>query len=120
LIKRGTDPYRGTWALPGGVIEYGESPREAAVRELAEETNVTVDPSALVSSTTRKGPGSDDHFDITTSIVTFVVTQANTDGELTAGTAEHADRFWTLEEIREDLRPGEAERIQRAIQTLEQ
>jgi 8-oxo-dGTP diphosphatase len=35
------DRRRGRWELPGGVIEQGESPRAAAVRELAEETGVT-------------------------------------------------------------------------------
>lgn len=32
----------GTWCLPGGWLEFGESPEEAAVREAYEETGVTV------------------------------------------------------------------------------
>ncbi len=40
LIRRGTPPRRGEWSLPGGKIEWGESTRHAALRELAEETGV--------------------------------------------------------------------------------
>lgn len=37
LIKRGTQPYRGTWAPPGGFVESNESLQEAALREVEEE-----------------------------------------------------------------------------------
>ncbi|MFC6157980.1 NUDIX hydrolase [Kribbella jiaozuonensis] len=35
--------FRNAWELPGGMIDPGESPREAAVRELAEETDQRAD-----------------------------------------------------------------------------
>lgn len=40
LIKRGKDPFLGSWALPGGFFELGESPEAAAIRELKEETSI--------------------------------------------------------------------------------
>ncbi|WP_018683676.1 NUDIX domain-containing protein [Actinokineospora enzanensis] len=40
LIQRGKSPYRGRWALPGGKLNPGESPRKAVARELREETGV--------------------------------------------------------------------------------
>ena len=42
LIQRGHDPHRGRWSLPGGRIEPGESPEQAVVREVREETGLDV------------------------------------------------------------------------------
>jgi 8-oxo-dGTP diphosphatase len=40
LVKRGVPPYEGRHAIPGGFIREDESPEEAALRELYEETGV--------------------------------------------------------------------------------
>ena len=42
-LRRGTAPAVGKWAMPGGFMENNETPEEAAVRELLEETGVSVD-----------------------------------------------------------------------------
>jgi 8-oxo-dGTP diphosphatase len=42
LIKRKVAPHVGSWCLPAGFEEYDESPRETAVREVKEETNLDV------------------------------------------------------------------------------
>ena len=43
LVKRAYPPFAGTYAIPGGHLEEGESPHEAAVRELQEETGIVVE-----------------------------------------------------------------------------
>jgi ADP-ribose pyrophosphatase YjhB (NUDIX family) len=42
LVRRGRDPHRGRWSLPGGRVEAGESPEQAVEREVLEETGLVV------------------------------------------------------------------------------
>jgi 8-oxo-dGTP diphosphatase len=42
LIRRGQEPSRGLWSLPGGRVEAGETPEQAVVREVREETGLEV------------------------------------------------------------------------------
>lgn len=55
LIKRRNAPGSGLWSVPGGRVEPGESDAEALVREMAEETGLTVAPGGLVGRV-RRGP----------------------------------------------------------------
>ena len=48
LVKRGHEPLAGEWSIPGGVLEVGETLREAAVREALEETGLTVETTDLL------------------------------------------------------------------------
>lgn len=47
-IKRGGEPFKGQWALPGGFMEDNETPTQASSRELKEETGLNLKPDHLV------------------------------------------------------------------------
>jgi 8-oxo-dGTP diphosphatase len=48
LIRRGTPPRLGEWSIPGGRLEWGETTKAAALRELKEETNVEAELVGLI------------------------------------------------------------------------
>jgi mutator protein MutT len=48
LVKRGQAPLQGQWSIPGGMLEVGETLREAAVREVLEETGLQVEVGELL------------------------------------------------------------------------
>ncbi len=43
LVRRAFEPHRGAWALPAGFQEHDETPREAAAREVHEESGLEVE-----------------------------------------------------------------------------
>src|SRR5579871_6357271 len=47
LVRRARPPAEGLFSLPGGVVEAGESLKEAVAREVLEETSLAVEPVAL-------------------------------------------------------------------------
>jgi 8-oxo-dGTP diphosphatase len=48
LVKRGHEPLKGEWSVPGGCVEIGETLEEAVAREVLEETGLKVDVGPVV------------------------------------------------------------------------
>jgi len=48
LVRRGHEPLKGQWSLPGGLLEVGESLEAGVIREVAEETGLQVQPVQLI------------------------------------------------------------------------
>jgi 8-oxo-dGTP diphosphatase len=52
ILRRNEEPFAGEWDLPGGFVEMGESPADAVVREVAEETGFRVAPTEVFGAFT--------------------------------------------------------------------
>jgi ADP-ribose pyrophosphatase YjhB (NUDIX family) len=48
LVKRGNEPSKGKWSIPGGLVELGESLEQAVIREVKEETCLDVENPSLI------------------------------------------------------------------------
>ena len=85
--RAGTGP--GTWSVPGGLIDFGETFEECAARELREETGLTVRRSSFVTAASDVMPQYGDHS------VTVWMYAAEWSGELrNASPEEHSTWEW--------------------------
>jgi 8-oxo-dGTP diphosphatase len=62
LVERGHPPHQGSFALPGGILEVGESAEEACRREMLEETGIEVSDLRLVGVYSEPGRDPRGHF----------------------------------------------------------
>ena len=118
LIRRKTG-HRGAWAIPGGLVEWDESPKVAAARELAEETGVEADPDDLRLATVSRAESLSGR--ISSIVTTYAVRRAQTDGTPTPSDEALDARFRAVGEScasGHELRPGTAERIDAAFDAL--
>ena len=97
LVKRGHPPLAGEWSIPGGVLEVGETLRQAAVREALEETGLTVETADLLGVYDRVLRDADERTIYHYVLIDFLCRRIS--GELQAsGDADEA-RWFTRDEI---------------------
>lgn len=94
LVRRGTEPGRGLWSVPGGRVEPDEAAETAAAREVLEETGVHVVVGDLVGTVERDGPGG-----VTYVIEDFSAVPALDGEQPTAGDDADEARWFTTDEI---------------------
>ena len=116
LVKRAKAPFAGVWSLPGGAVEAGERLRAAALREMREETRITVAVGAPIDvlevgfdcSEAGSETAAIDHF----VLIVFPATPLG--GVLAAGDDAAEVRWVGLEELNDlELTPGTGTRLPR-------
>jgi 8-oxo-dGTP diphosphatase len=92
LVKRNIEPGLGRWGLPGGFIEAGESPKDAAIREVFEETGLHCQPlEVLDACSVLKGYYGD--------LIVLCYTAEIIDGTLSAGDDADTVEFFEFENL---------------------
>jgi len=96
LVKRAHPPRIGWWCIPAGFMEWSESPRQTAVRELAEETGLEVELSSLFEVYS----GNDDP---RTNALLVLYLGRRVGGEMRAADDAQDVRFFPFDELPRDI-----------------
>ena len=97
LIRRGQPPLLGEWSLPGGVLECGETLREAVVREAREETGLVVETDEMLGVYERLIRGDEARVRYHYVLIDFLCHP--TGGDLKAGSDAADVRWFTRDEL---------------------
>jgi 8-oxo-dGTP diphosphatase len=97
LIRRGQAPLLGEWSLPGGVLECGETLRDAAAREVREETGLEVEIVDMLGVYERVIPGDDGRVRYHYVLIDFLCRPLR--GDLKAASDAAEVRWFTREEL---------------------
>ena len=97
LVKRAHPPLVAQWSIPGGVLEVGEMVREAAIREVREETGLIVEPGDLLGVYDRVLRNAEQRVQYHYVLIDFLCRPAG--GELQAADDATEVRWYTCEEL---------------------
>ena len=92
LVKRGAEPRKGEWCLPGGFIELYERPEKGCLRELKEETNLEGEIERLVGVCLSESP-------IYKSVLVIGYSIKNFRGKIKPGDDSEEARFFNFKEM---------------------
>lgn len=114
IVKRSADPGYGEWTIPGGHLELAEPPTVGAVRELHEETGLSVAPDDLsYLDALSFGPYSGKYV----VSIGYAIRREETDGEVIPGSDASEARFMSPDEFDrtdEPFRDNQRERFEMA------
>ena len=97
LVRRGNDPYKGCWALPGGFMEMDETIEHCAVRELEEETHLKVSEKDIQLIGIYSAPGRDPRGRTVTAAYALSLSHSATQSlSAVAGDDAAEVRWWPL------------------------
>jgi 8-oxo-dGTP diphosphatase len=91
LIRRGKEPRKDQWSIPGGHLEWGESLHEALLREVHEETGLTVELVGLIDAVDLIARDNSEHVTRHYVLIDFAVRAVG--GTLSAG-SDAAEARW--------------------------
>ena len=116
LVQRTVPPGAGSWSIPAGHLEVDEEPRVGAVRELEEETGLSVDPEALtLLEATQLEPFGEKH----AVSIGYAASAADATGTVAAGSDAAAVEWVPRERLdKRALRPHVERRVAAAVRAL--
>ncbi|MBV9087329.1 MAG: NUDIX hydrolase [Acidobacteriaceae bacterium] len=105
VVRRGSEPLKGEWSIPGGVLELGETLREGAAREALEETGLVVEAGEVLEVVDRIMRDPDGKTQYHFVLVDFLCRR--TSGEACAG-GDAVEVRWAAEEELDSLKISDA------------
>lgn len=114
LVRRATEPLRGEWSVPGGVLELGEKLRDGAAREALEETGLTVEVGEVLDVFDSIFPDADGRIQYHFVLVDFLCRVIS--GRAAAGSDVSEVKWVTLAELSDlRLRPSISGVVSKAL-----